>query len=261
MLMSLEMNSSHPLAHSIVRELQGSPVSELTSVQEEKGIGISGTDGNGDHWMAGSFRIIGEEHADSAHDIYLLRNGIVYATLDLEDRVKQGVVETITYLKRQGLEPVILSGDRDEKCREVAAQLGIQHIYSQKLPAEKLEIIERLESKGGVAMVGDGINDAPALAKAGVGISLSNATQVAIQSAQVILLNGNIRLLSKAYSISKVTLSVIKQNLFWAFFYNIIAIPIAAAGYLDPMIAAASMALSDTIVVLNSLRLRTRKLA
>jgi Cu+-exporting ATPase len=154
----------------------------------------------------------------------------------------------------------MLSGDKREKCEFVGSQLGIDEIFYEKLPAEKLQIVAELNKDNDVAMVGDGINDAPALSKANIGISLTNATQIAIKSAQVILLNGKINLLTKAYGISTITMKIIKQNLFWAFFYNVIAIPIAALGFLDPMIAAASMAMSDVIVVMNSLRLRSKKL-
>jgi Cu+-exporting ATPase len=195
-----------------------------------------------------------------SHDIFLLKNGEPYAAVDLEDEIKPEAKEVIQYFKKQGIIPVLISGDRRRKCEALAQQLGIQEVYAEKLPGEKLEIINDLERKGGVAMVGDGVNDAPALTKASVGISLSNATDVAIQSAQVILLKGNLKLLPRAYSISRITLRVIKQNLFWAFFYNVIAIPIAAFGLLDPMIAAATMALSDVVVVLNSLRLRSRRI-
>ncbi len=153
-----------------------------------------------------------------------------------------------------------MSGDKKQKCEAFADKIGIKKVYSEKSPEEKLRIIEDLTKEDDVAMVGDGINDAPALAKATVGISLSNATQVAIKTAQVILMNGNLSLLPKTYAISKNTIKIIKQNLFWAFFYNVIAIPIAAVGLLNPMIAAASMALSDVVVVFNSLRLKNKRL-
>jgi Cu+-exporting ATPase len=260
-LYGLELHSSHPIARSLVGSLESTVQKTFTAITEEKGFGISGTDENGDLWKAGSFRIVEDMGVEQQHDIYLIKNGTLFASLDLEDQVKEGVAEAITYFKRFGVIPVLISGDREAKCRRLADAVGIDEVYAEKLPAEKLVIIEQLEKTGNVAMVGDGINDAPALAKASVGISLSNATQVAIQSAQVILLKGNLKLLTRAHGISRITLKVIKQNLFWAFFYNVIAIPIAAAGYLDPMVAAATMALSDVVVVLNSLRLRSRKIS
>ena len=180
--------------------------------------------------------------------------------MDVDDEIKPDVKPTLDYLRSKGIKTILLSGDRKEKCESVAKTLGIESVFAEKLPQEKLAIIEQLSKESDTAMVGDGINDAPALAKATIGISLSTATQVAIQSAQIILLKGNISLLRKTYGISRNTLVIIKQNLFWAFFYNVIAIPIAAVGLLNPMIAAASMALSDVIVVLNSLRLRSKKL-
>jgi len=260
MLFSLESHSAHPLARSVVRELEGARLQVLTDIQEEKGIGIHASDEEGNRWYAGSYRLLGSSVNGGSHDIYLLRNNELFAAVDLEDAIKPEAPEVIRYFRKQGLIPVLISGDRKDKCESFARKLDIQEVYSEKLPAEKLELIAELNKKGGVAMVGDGVNDAPALSKANVGISLSNATQVAIQSAQVILLKGNLKLLTKAFSISKVTMTIIKQNLFWAFFYNVLAIPIAAVGLLDPMIAAASMAVSDVVVVLNSLRLRSKKL-
>jgi len=128
------------------------------------------------------------------------------------------------------------------------------------LPKEKLDIIEEMKANGVTVMVGDGINDAPALAKADIGIAMSSASQVAIDSADVVLINANLRSLNKAINISKHTVLTIKQNLFWAFFYNILAIPIAAVGLLNPMIAALVMAFSDVIVIGNSLRLKRKKI-
>ena len=155
----------------------------------------------------------------------------------------------------------MVSGDRKEICEAVAAQVGIDEVYSEQLPKQKLDLITQFSKTQPTAMVGDGINDAPALAKATVGVSLSNATQVAIQSAQIILLHGNdLTYLLKALQVSKHTFITIKQNLFWAFIYNVLAIPVAAIGLLNPMIGALSMAFSDILVVGNSIRLKTKKI-
>ena len=136
----------------------------------------------------------------------------------------------------------------------------MRNIYGEQHPQQKLYLIEKLASDTPTAMVGDGINDAPALAKATIGVSLSDASQVAIQSAQIVLLKGKLENLSKAFAISKHTLLTIKQNLFWAFAYNIVAIPIAAMGFLNPMWGALFMAFSDVIVIGNSIRLKTKKI-
>ena len=259
-LFSLERYSTHPLAVSMVSELQGSQLIELTDIEENNGIGIKAKDSSGNTYEAGSYRIAKHLTHDNKHDIYLLQNNTLIGGIDLLDEIKPEVKGVIDYLRSKNIRTYMLSGDKREKCEFVASQLGIDEIYYEKLPAEKLTIVAELNKNNDVAMVGDGINDAPALSKAGIGISLTNATQIAIKSAQVILLNGKINLLTKAYGISTITMKIIRQNLFWAFFYNIIAIPIAAMGFLDPMIAAASMALSDIIVVGNSLRLRSKKL-
>lgn len=259
-LFSLEKFSAHPIARAISLELSDAHQIPLKEVNEDKGIGMTALDENGNTYRLGSYRIAEMLTTDSSHNIYVLRNGILAGTVDVQDEIRPEAAAALSYLRSKGIKTVLLSGDSKEKCEAVAQQLPFDEVYSGKLPAEKLEIIGRLGEHEAVAMVGDGINDAPALARATIGISMSNATQVAIQSAQVILLKGNLDLLSKAYSISKNTLAIIKQNLFWAFFYNVIAIPIAAAGFLNPMVAAASMALSDVIVVLNSLRLKSKKL-
>ncbi len=259
-LFSLEKYSTHPLAVSMVSELQGAQMIELNSIEENNGIGIQARDEMENIYEAGSFRIAKQLTAENDHDIYLLENGRLIGGIDLLDEIKPEAKSVIAYLRSKNIRTYLLSGDKREKCEFVATELGIDEIYYEKLPAEKLTIVAELNKNNDVAMVGDGINDAPALSKAGIGISLTNATQIAIKSAQVILLNGKINLLTKAYAIGTITMKIIKQNLFWAFFYNIIAIPIAALGFLDPMIAAASMALSDVIVVANSLRLRSKKL-
>lgn len=143
----------------------------------------------------------------------------------------------------KNIHTVLLSGDRDSKCLDIAHKIGIQEVFSQQLPEHKLAVITRLSNEGKTAMVGDGINDAPALARADVGISFGEATTVAVESAQVILLgNSDLSRLKEAYLIATNSLQTIKQNLFWAFFYNVLAIPIAAFGFLSPMVAALAMA-------------------
>ena len=262
-LYSLESNSSHPIAKSLQKELKSFAENGITwkTIQEDKGIGINGTTESGDLYSAGSYLMVKHFHTDSDHNIYLLKNNKLIATIDIEDELKLGSKELITSLKAIGIKSVLLSGDKKERCVDIAKKCGIEDFYFEKLPEEKSKIIQEYMKLNPTAMIGDGVNDAPALALASVGISISSASDVAIQSAQVILLDKkNISILLKALIISKLTYSTIKQNLFWAFFYNIVAIPFAAFGFLSPMIGAFSMAFSDVIVIGNSLRLKTRKI-
>jgi Cu+-exporting ATPase len=261
-LVQLEQHSSHPIAKSIVRELAATHFTKTFSdIIEEKGLSVSAKDQEQNKYTIGSFKIAKHLTTDDKHNVYILKNDQLIATVDLTDELKVKVKESISILHKAGIGTVLLSGDSKSKCDEIAEKVGIKNVYSEHSPAQKLDIIEKLNSISPTAMVGDGINDAPALVKATVGISLSNATQVAIQSAQIILLNSNdLSSLAEAHLISKHTLITIKQNLFWAFFYNVVAIPIAAAGLLNPMIGALAMALSDVIVIGNSIRLKTKKL-
>ncbi|HOV11268.1 MAG TPA: cation-translocating P-type ATPase [Bacteroidales bacterium] len=260
LLFSLERFSSHPIAVSLTQELQNEKIVNLTDIKEQEGTGIGAKDLQGNTYFAGSYNAAAGLTNENFHDIYLIKNNLVVATVDIQDEARPDAKETLSFFRDKGFNTFLISGDSHQKCSDLAGKIGIDKFFAEKMPAEKLAVIETLDRTGGVAMVGDGINDAPALSKATVGISLSNATQIAIQSAQIILMNGKLNLLSQAYLISKNTMTVIKQNLFWAFFYNVIALPIAAVGLLDPMIAAASMAFSDIVVVLNSLRLRTKKI-
>lgn len=253
---SLEKHSSHPIAVSLTEALKDAPKKLLINIQEQKGAGISGQDLDGNRYELGSYRIAKEATKDDSHQLYLLENKILIATIDLEDELKEEAESVIEDLQKMNIQSVLLSGDRAAKVNKVAEKVAIQKVYAEKLPHEKLEIVSELSKQSNVAMVGDGINDAPALAKAQVGISMSNATQVAIQSAQVVLLKGNLTLLTKTIHISKRILKIIKQNLFWAFFYNVMMIPLAAIGMLNPMLAAGAMSLSSIMVVGNSLRLR-----
>jgi P-type Cu+ transporter len=228
--------------------------------REQKGIGIHATDEDGIRWSLGSWRILPESQ-NIEYDIYLLKNGICVAAVTLEDELRAGMKELVDFLHSKNIHTVLLSGDQDSKCLDIAHKIGIQEVFSQQLPEHKLAVITRLSNEGKTAMVGDGINDAPALARADVGISFGQATTVAVESAQVILLgNSDLSRLKEAYLIATNSLQTIKQNLFWAFFYNVLAIPIAAFGFLSPMVAALAMAFSDVIVIGNSILLRSKKL-
>lgn len=256
----LEQHSSHPIARSLVRAMQervnGVDLGELR-VEEKKGVGVFATDDRGNTY---AIQTSGRESADATQKlISLSQNDQPLATIEIGDELKPNAKQLIDLLHEHDIQTIVLSGDRRAKTEEIARELGIDTCYAEKLPAEKLAIIEELAKKEPTAMVGDGINDAPALAKATLGISLSNASQVAIQSAQIVLLNGQLDKLGRALAISRSTVTTIKQNLFWAFIYNVVAIPIAAVGLLNPMWGALFMAFSDVVVIGNSVRLKYKK--
>ncbi|QQS28682.1 MAG: cadmium-translocating P-type ATPase [Sphingobacteriales bacterium] len=260
-LLGLERHSTHPLAKAISEALEKeSKPMLMKEVKEIKGTGIMGKDEQGNVYMAGSFNIADEFTDDNTHNIYVLKNGQLIGWVDLADELRPEAKEAVNGLIKNGFQTLMISGDNRQKTEDVAQAVGIPTYYANKLPNEKLDMIENLTKEGIIVMVGDGINDSPALAKASVGIALSNASQVAIDSADVVLLNNNLKSLNTAIALCKHTLLTVKQNLFWAFFYNVLAIPLAAAGLLNPMIAAFTMAFSDVIVIGNSLRLRTKKI-
>ena len=256
----LERYSSHPIARSLTAHLEVDRTVEFREVRETKGVGITGRDRNGD-----IFEITGADSAcpgelTSGGNIAVFKNGDLTAKITIKDTLKPEAYSVMRDIRAMGIRSVLLSGDTEAECRRIAEELGMDEIYWQKKPEEKLEIVRELSRKHVTAFVGDGINDAPSLSGAAVGVSLSDATEAAIQSAQVILLHGGLDRLVTAIHISKLTYTTIRQNLFWAFFYNVISIPLAASGYLTPMVAAFAMAMSDVVVIANSLRLRARKI-
>ena len=257
---SLETYSSHPIAVSIVKELsKSSNKLKIENIQENKGISISGTF-EGSNYELGSKRILKNSY-DTTHDLYLLKDQKIIATIDIEDKIKNNILNVLNEIKIKNISTTLLSGDREEKCLKLSNKISFDNIFSEQLPKDKLDKIEQISKSEVTAMVGDGINDAPALAKASIGIAVGGSSQIAIKSADIVLLNKNdLNQLNKTIMISKHTVLTIKQNLFWAFSYNIVAIPIAALGYLNPMWGALFMAFSDIVVIGNSIRLKYKKL-
>ena len=172
----------------------------------------------------------------------------------------EGAKELIEFFNSKQIETVLLSGDSLQKCESLAKEIGIKTVYAKQSPAEKIQMIAQFTAEENTSMFGDGINDAPALTKATVGISYSLATEVAVQSASLVLLHHDLNLVEKAYQLCTHTYKTIKQNLFWAFAYNLIAIPLAAMGYLSPIFAALTMAFSDIVVIGNSIRLNYKNI-
>ena len=262
-LYAMEGHSNHPIAHSLLKWLSLQPKEGgvlLREIREDKGVGLSATDGMGRIYQLGSARILPKGMVVPSGQVYLLRDGELLAVVELMDELKEEAAEVIGYLQKHGLETVVLSGDTVDKTRDVAQALSIDEFYGAQLPEDKLSQISALSGEKPTAMVGDGVNDAPALARATLGVSLSNASQAAIESAQVVLLNGRLDALPKAIGIARATVLTIKQNLFWAFIYNIVAIPVAAMGYLNPMWGALFMAFSDVVVIGNSIRLKYKRI-
>jgi len=270
---SVEVGSEHPIGKAIVsearsRELDLFPVKEFFAVP---GNGVQGRV-NGKDILIGTREFAAEnqsipaeaaEHllrlesqAKTAVSVGITGEGLV-GIIAVADRIKSDAVTAVAELNKLGLKPVMLTGDNEATAQAIAGSVGIDHVMAELLPADKVAAIERLQREGEiVAMVGDGINDAPALKAANVGIALGTGTDVAIEAADITLTAGELSAAVKAVRLSRATFRKIRQNLFWAFFYNVVAIPIAMLGLLHPLIAEAAMAFSSINVVTNANRLR-----
>jgi Cu+-exporting ATPase len=244
---AVESASEHPIAHAVAaaarREVGQLP--PVTGFRNVPGVGVLGS-------------VEGHEVEVGRRDgsITVSWDGTPRATLAVRDTVKATSAEAIAELKRLGLTPVLLTGDARETAERVAAEVGIERVLAEVYPEDKVAEVRRLQEAGEVvAMVGDGINDAPALAQADLGLSIGTGTDVAIEASDLTLVSGDLRAAADAIRLARRTLRTIKGNLFWAFAYNVAAIPLAVAGLLNPIVAAAAMAFSSVFVVSNSLRL------
>ncbi len=274
--MSAEVNSEHPLAKAIVNE------GTQRGLKNQKAVDFKNFPGRGvkvkiaeDEILVGNARLLAEnkistealadqlgertKHGESV--VFIAKNQRLIGAITLADRIKENARNAIIELKKTGLQPIMLTGDNRNTAQAIAEELGIELVIAEVLPADKANKIKELQASGkNVAMVGDGINDAPALTQAQVGLAIGTGTDIAIEASDVTLVSGDVTGVVRTFNLSRATFKKIKQNLFWAFIYNILMLPVAMLGLLHPALAEAAMAMSSINVVTNSLRLRKAKI-
>ena len=284
MLAAVESLSEHPVAKAVCEytDLQNIKFeNNFADFKNISGKGLYALALNGDEYFCGNKRLLNENNistdefntvsekalSQGKSVVYLSKNAKTLGFVSISDTLRDESKDVISKLKKMNIKTVMLTGDNNSSAEYIGNQLGIDEIFSQVLPSEKADVVEKLKSEGTVMMVGDGINDSPALATADIGAAVSNGSDIAIESADIVLMNSDLNCVLKSVILSKLTIRNIKQNLFWAFLYNCIGIPIAAGLLypffgilLNPMYAGIAMSLSSVCVVGNALRLKTKKL-
>lgn len=274
---AVEVGSEHPLGEAIVRAAQRRELAlpQVTNFKAIAGHGISGNVG-GEPALLGNRRLLRQENVpiNNAEEVMtrleregktamlVAAKGALIGVIAVADTIKPEAKEAVAALRQEGIEIIMLTGDNERTAQAIGRELGIERIIAEVLPGDKAKIIKDLQAQNKmVAMVGDGVNDAPALATADIGIAIGSGSDVAKETGSIILIKNDVREVVLAIRLSRLTLRKIKQNLFWAFIYNTIGIPVAALGYLNPIIAAAAMALSSLSVIANSALLKRTKLS
>lgn len=274
---SLEKSSTHPISNAFKTYMQENKINylEACNFEDISGYGIRGKIRN-DEIILGNAKILSKYNIENVHKkdekelakdgntiVYVIKNKEVISLIGINDIVRENAKEVIENLKKYKIEPIMLTGDNDETARKIASIIGIENVISNVTPNEKVKTIKTLKEEGKLVMMcGDGINDSPALASSNIGVSVSSGTDIAMDSADVILTKNNLKSIIELIKISKKTIRNIKQNLFWAFFYNTLMIPIAMGLFrnwgivINPMIASIAMVISSLTVIFNALRLR-----
>jgi Cu+-exporting ATPase len=273
MAAAAEAGSEHPIARAVVRgaEERGLDVPAATTFRTTAGLGVRATV-SGEDVVVGRRRFLEREGVDLPSTVIgeaarleargetavlVAWGGVARGVVGVADTVRPGAAAAVQALRRMGVEPVMVTGDAEAPARTAAAEVGIERVVAEVLPEGKVEVVRRLQEEGRtVAVVGDGVNDGPALAEADLGVAVGTGTDVAIEASDMTLMRGDPAAVVTAIRLARRTFRTIVQNLAWAFGYNVVLIPLAAAGLLDPILAAAAMALSSVSVVSNSLRLR-----